>query len=299
MTDAPIADPPALGTADDAPAAPCAPSAAETPSTSAAPGSPDRAHRLALLGILALVVASWIIVPLAVFEESSRLDFGFTQSNVIYLVANIGISATILLAAGAVTLGSRGLLTAATALGGLNLLAQLGILVVQLVEGARPVLIQSTLVSSGVLALVVTGLVVGWAGLRGPTTARVGALVLVAAAALALATVPYLYSRHLDNLPLVAVVYSIAGGVLGVVAAGLLGLPNAKTRWVAVGLLAYFVAAGIFGLTQLGYYFPDHLHVVVVQVLNTLLYVVALVLAILAARRLRPSSPSPAPRRRS
>ncbi|WP_125775600.1 hypothetical protein [Antribacter gilvus] len=228
MTDAPLADPSAVTSAD---------AVAEHPAEPVV----QAGHRPALVGILATVLAVWAIVPMALVHYREVVSFGFTEANAIFLMANSAMVAVLVLAASAATRGSRRLLTSAWMVTGFQALVQVGILVVQVVLGATLVLTLGTVADLICLGLVFAGLGVGRSAMgQGPTSQRTTAVVLIVGAAvlLQLTQMVMVGPSPLLLLRVVATVGIVA-------AAGLLGVPSASARYGAAGLLTLFVVSKV------------------------------------------------------
>ncbi|MCF4120398.1 hypothetical protein L1785_05345 [Antribacter sp. KLBMP9083] len=247
----------------------------------------DPGRTIALVGILLVAVGAWLAVPLSLWHVPD-LDLGFTQNNVAYVVGQVALPATLVLAAGGTTLGLRGLHLAALIVTGAHLLLEVVIGAVQLILGARVPLTVGTGMEVFVLGLALAGLVVSRsASLRGPTTQRWVALGLVTAAA-ALSILPDLIRYPVDDISYLPLMLpGLAGGIAVVLAAGLVGLARPWARYTAAGVLVAITVLLLVGLPW-GWELDEYMIVWVVgDVARGALVLMAAVLAFLAARRLR------------
>lgn len=144
---------------------------------------PDAGRRPAALSVLALAVAAWMAVPLRLAIPGVELDLGFTTDNAVFVIENTAMAGTVVLAVGATALRARRVLTAAIVVVGLHLSFQLGTAAVQLVKGARPDLVLSTLVAALVLGVLLAGVVLARV-LGAPAAARRTGVIVVLVGAL-------------------------------------------------------------------------------------------------------------------
>lgn len=247
----------------------------------------DPARTNALIGILLVALASWLAVPVVLWETGPDVDFGFTTNNVAYVFGRVALPATLVLAAGGATLGLRGLHHAAMVVTCAHILLQLVIGAVQLILGARLPLTVGTTMEIFVLGLALAGLVVARsAPLRGPTTQRWVALSLVTAAAV-LTILPELFEFALQGevryLPFL--LPGLALTIVVVLAAGLLGFPQQWARFTAAGLLIVYSAWSLLILPWGRELDANLIPWIVGTSVETMLAVAAAVLAFAAARR--------------
>lgn len=262
--------------------------AASPPATR--PGSTpttDPGSKTALIGILLVALATWLAVPVVLWETGPNLDLGFTTNNVAYMFGRVALPATLVLAAGGATLGLRGLHHAAMVVTCAHILLQVVIGAVQLILGAHLPLTVGTMMEILVLGLALAGLVVARsAPLRGPTTQRWVALSLVTAAA-ALTILPELFEFALQGevryLPFL--LPGLALTIVVVLAASLLGFPQQWARFTAAGLLIVYSAWSLLILPWGRELDADLIPWTVGTSVGTMLAVAAAVLAFAAARR--------------
>lgn len=261
--------------------------AASPPATRSGSPTIDPARTTALIGILLVALATWLAVPVVLWETGPNLDLGFTTNNVAYMFGRVALPATLVLAAGGATLGLRGLHHAAMVVTCAHILLQLVIGAVQLILGAHLPLTVGTTMEIFVLGLALAGLVVARsAPLRGPTTQRWVALSLATAAA-ALTILPELFEFALQGevryLPFL--LPGLALTIVVVLAAGLLGFPQQWARFTAAGLLIAYSAWSLLILPWGRELDADLIPWTVGTSVGTMLAVAAAVLAFAAARR--------------
>ncbi|MFC8796276.1 hypothetical protein ACFT2C_00960 [Promicromonospora sp. NPDC057138] len=261
---------------------------------------PDAGRRPAALSILALAVAAWMSVPLRLLIPGIELNFGFTMDNAIFVIENAAMAGTVVLAVGATALRGRRVLTAAIVVAGLHLVFQLGTVVVQLANGARPELVLGTLVALLVLTAVLGGAVLGRV-LHAPASARRTGVITVLVGAF----IHTLWTNVL--LPMVAIlpyggpppgmagslVLTMALSLIVIAVPVLCGWASPTTRRIGALLGAVVGVLGIASVTgTLGAYGGAYAAVQVVQGLVTL---AAVALAAVAGRRLAASRQATSP----
>ncbi|WP_125775592.1 hypothetical protein [Antribacter gilvus] len=257
--------------------------------TDAPPPIDDAGNGLATIGVFLATFAAWASLPISLWQAAPDLSFGFTQDNVIFLVAGSSLLATVTFAAGAVGLGSRSLLTAALVVTSLHLALHVAIGGVEHVLGARPALVLGTTAAALVLAVTLVGVIVGWfATRRGPTAMRWLALGIVVAAGCLIVfqevstIVPYIDLAAAVPLILTNVLASVAV----VVAAGFLGLPRERARYIAAGLFGLLVAWFLVGVSWSFSVDRYYLGYTVGAAVRAAAYLAAAVLAVRAGLRL-------------
>lgn len=255
---------------------------------------PDAGRRPAALSVLALAVAVWMAVPVRLLVPGTELNLGFTLDNAVFVIENAAMAGTIALAVGATALRARRVLIAAIVVTGLHLVLQLGTVVVQLVNGARPDLVLDTLVAALALMVVLGGAVLARV-LRAPVAARRTGVIVVLVGAL----IHSLWTNVL--LPLVALVpyggpppgligalaLNVSMSLLVVAAAVLCGWASPTSRRIGALLVA---VVGVFGLVSVPGPFSafdvSDTAYAALRVVRGLLMLAAVVLAVAAARRL-------------
>jgi hypothetical protein len=264
---------------------------------------PDAGRRPAALSVLALAIAAWMSVPLRLLIHGTELNFGFTMDNVIFVVENAAMAGTLVLAVGATALRARRVLTVAIVVTALHLVFQLGTVVVQLANGARPELVLGTLVAALVLTVVLGGAVLARI-LHTPAAARrTGVIVVLVGAFIhtlwtnmlqpVVAIMPYggpppgLMSALALNLELSLLVVAVPV---------LFGWASPTSRGIGallaviVGVLGIVAVPGAFGgLAVNGAAYTA------VQVVRGLVVLAAVSLAVVAARRLAASRQAASP----
>lgn len=255
---------------------------------------PDAGRRPAALSVLALAAAVWMSVPLRLLVPGTELNLGFTLDNAVFVIENAAMAGTVALAVGATALRARRVLSAAIVVTGLHLVLQLGTVVVQLVNGARPELVLDTLVAALALTVVLGGAVLARV-LRTPAVARRTGVIAVLVGAL----IHSLWTNAL--LPLVALMpyggpppgligaltLNVAMSLLVVAAAVLCGWASPTSRRIGALLVA---VVGVFGLVSVPGPFSafdvSDMAYAAVRVVRGLVMLAAVVLAVAAARRL-------------
>jgi hypothetical protein len=255
---------------------------------------PDAGRRPAALSVLALAAAVWMSVPLRLLVPGTELNLGFTLDNAVFVIENAAMAGTVALAVGATALRARRVLSAAIVVTGLHLVLQLGTVVVQLVNGARPELVLDTLVAALALTVVLGGAVLARV-LRTPAVARRTGVIVVLVGAL----IHSLWTNVL--LPLVALMpyggpppgligalaLNVAMSLLVVAAAVLCGWASPTSRRIGALLVA---VVGVFGLVSVPGPFSafdvSDMAYAAVRVARGLVMLAAVVLAVAAARRL-------------
>lgn len=255
---------------------------------------PDAGRRPAALSVLALAVAVWMAVPVRLLVPGTELNLGFTLDNAVFVIENAAMAGTIALAVGATALRARRVLIAAIVVTGLHLVLQLGTVVVQLVNGARPDLVLDTLVAALALMVVLGGAVLARM-LRTPVAARRTGVIVALVGAL----IHSLWTNVL--LPLVALVpyggpppgligalaLNVSMSLLVVAAAVLCGWASPTSRRIGALLVA---VVGVFGLVSVPGPFSafdaGDTAYAALRVVRGLLMLAAVVLAVAAARRL-------------
>lgn len=255
---------------------------------------PDAGRRPAALSVLALAVALWMSVPARLLVPGTELNLGFTLDNAVFVIENAAMAGTVAFAVGATALRARRVLIAAIVVTGLHLVLQLGTVVVQLVNGARPELVLDTLVAALALTVVLGGAVLARV-LRTPAAARRTGVVVVLVGAL----IHSLWTNVL--LPLVALLpnggpppgligalaLNVSMSLLVVAAAVLCGWASPTSRRIGALLVA---VVGVFGLVAMPGPFSafdaSDTAYAAVRVVRGLVMLAAVVLAVAAARRL-------------
>jgi hypothetical protein len=254
---------------------------------------PDAGRRPAALSILALTIALWMFVPLRllVLVPGKESEIGFSVYDAIFAIENFAMAGTVVLAVGSAAVRARRVLTGAIVVVGLHLLFQMGTAAVQLVEGGLPEMILGTLARILALMMVLVGVVLARFVRRPAVACRAGLTV-----ALLGATIHTLWTNVL--LPLVGIMpyggpppglvwsllLSMVPDLLVVAAAALCGWAASVARRVGALLAA---VVGVLGLVGEAGSSEDFGGVYgALQIVQLLLVLVAVLLAVVAARRL-------------
>jgi hypothetical protein len=233
-------------------------------------------------------------VPVRPLVPGTELNLGFTLDNAVFVIENAAMTGTVVLAVGATALRARRVLTGAIVVTALHLVLQLGTVVVQLVNGARPELVLDTLVAVLALAVVLGGAVLARV-LRTPAAARRTGVIVVLVGAL----IHSLWTNVL--LPLVALMpyggpppgligalaQNVTMSLLVVAAAVLCGWALPTTRRIGALLVAVVGVLGLVSMPgQISAFDVGDTAYAAVRVVRGLLMLAAVVLAVAAARRL-------------
>ncbi|MFC7405671.1 hypothetical protein [Georgenia alba] len=256
-------------------------------------GTRETAERWAVAAVLVLAASEYVTVGRQLAFSGTDLDLGFTQNNVVWIIAANAMWATALLAAAAAATRAARVVVLAGVVAGLHLLALLGILVVQAVLGAERHLMAQTVDG---LVLVVAALVAVLLGGLGRSRDRTGrrstsfALggVLLPLGAMVVLDVLRMVELATESDFLTSFVLSELYGAAAFLGVLLTGLRSRATRWAGVAVFvlgavytAYYLVQAVLG----GY--PGAEVDLVANVLYLVGWLAALVLGILAARSTR------------